>query len=120
MDTTHDPYRPELLPEAVHAYLSGYDGETRDVERAAATFGPSAVVVDDGSTYTGLDEIRTWLARSSSEYRFTTTYVGQERLGDDEWRVLAHLEGDFPGGTVDLGYRFTLQDGRIAALTIAP
>ena len=30
------------------------------------------------------------------------------------------LEGDFPGGTVDLSYRFHLNDDRITHLDIAP
>jgi hypothetical protein len=32
--------------------------------------------------------------------------------------VRTHLEGNFPGGTVDLRYRFGLRDGRIAELRI--
>lgn len=32
--------------------------------------------------------------------------------------AVQHLEGDFPGGTVDLRYRFTLRDGLIAGLAI--
>jgi hypothetical protein len=31
-----------------------------------------------------------------------------------------HLEGDFPGGVVDLRFRFTLREGRIAELVIKP
>ena len=34
--------------------------------------------------------------------------------------VTNHLEGDFPGGTVDLRYRFRLAGDRIARLDIAP
>ena len=30
------------------------------------------------------------------------------------------LEGDFPGGVVDLDYRFTVDGDRIAELVIAP
>ncbi len=33
---------------------------------------------------------------------------------------MRHLEGDFPGGGVDLRYRYTLENGRIVRLTIAP
>lgn len=28
------------------------------------------------------------------------------------------IEGDFPGGVADLGYRFTLRDGRVSELPI--
>ena len=31
-----------------------------------------------------------------------------------------HLEGNFPGGQVDLTDRFALRDGRIASLEIVP
>ncbi len=31
-----------------------------------------------------------------------------------------HLEGTFPGGTVDLKYRFTVDGDRISRLEIAP
>ena len=31
-----------------------------------------------------------------------------------------HLEGDFPGGVVDLRYKFTLTDDLISELVIAP
>ncbi|BDH12805.1 hypothetical protein [Streptomyces hygroscopicus] len=31
-----------------------------------------------------------------------------------------HLEGNFPGGTIDLRYQFTLRDGLIERLVIEP
>ncbi len=40
--------------------------------------------------------------------------------GPGQWLVTNHLEGDFPGGVVDLNYRFRLVDDRIAVLVIAP
>jgi len=36
------------------------------------------------------------------------------------WLVRNRLEGNFPGGVVDLGYRFVLVEGLIADLVIAP
>jgi hypothetical protein len=34
--------------------------------------------------------------------------------------VTNHLEGDFPGGEVDLRFQFTLEGGLIKNLTIEP
>ena len=34
--------------------------------------------------------------------------------------MYTHLEGNFPGGTVDLTNRFDLRDGLIARLEIVP
>ena len=36
------------------------------------------------------------------------------------WIVVNHLEGDFPGGVVDLRYRFVMTGDLIAELVIAP
>ncbi|WP_234319761.1 hypothetical protein [Streptomyces sp. KE1] len=40
--------------------------------------------------------------------------------GSTPTTVTQHLKGDFPGGTVDLHYRFTLDQGLISRLDIAP
>ena len=66
----------------------------------------------------GHDEIRAWLARSASEYTYTIEMTGAEKIDDDHYDVTHHLEGDFPGGQVDLHFRFTLLHGRIARLVI--
>ena len=40
--------------------------------------------------------------------------------GVERHDVYIHLEGNFPGGKVDLTNRFALRDGRIARLEIVP
>ena len=44
--------------------------------------------------------------------------IGAEKTDDEHYTAINHLEGDFPGGVVDLRFRFTLRDGRIASLVI--
>jgi hypothetical protein len=41
-------------------------------------------------------------------------------MGSKRHDVYTHLEGNFPGGTVDLTHRFGLRDGHITRLEIAP
>ncbi|MFD5025989.1 nuclear transport factor 2 family protein [Streptomyces sp. NPDC058373] len=106
------------VPDAVRRYLRAHTA--RDLPVAAATFTPDATVTDDGKTHQGLPAITDWLGRTSTEYTYTTTLVGAERDGADRCTVAQHLEGDFPGGTVDLHYRFTLDQGLISRLDIAP
>jgi ketosteroid isomerase-like protein len=107
------------LPATVRAYLTAHTA--RDTATALAAYAPDAEVTDEGRTYRGTKEIRGWLERSSSEYTFTTELTGAQRVDDRQWVVVSHLEGDFPGGVVDLRYRFTLDgEDRIAVLTIAP
>jgi hypothetical protein len=50
----------------------------------------------------------------------TRTTISAVEMTPDHWLVTNHLEGDFPGGQVDLTYEFRLGDGLITRLVIAP
>lgn len=106
------------LPSAVTTYLTAHNA--RDVEGAIAAYTPDAVVHDDGRGYHGTDEIRAWLAGAAAGYTYTTELVAAERVGEERYDIVQHLEGDFPGGVVDLHYRFTLRGAAIARLVIEP
>ena len=106
------------LPELINQYLVAR-GE-HDLEATAAVFAPDAAVTDEGHRYHGRDEIRGWLARSGSEYNYTTTVTAATKIDDAHFTVVQHLEGDFPGGVVDLQFHFTLRGKEISELVIAP
>ncbi|WP_327002148.1 nuclear transport factor 2 family protein [Dactylosporangium sp. NBC_01737] len=106
------------LPPAVTAYLTAHNA--RDVDSAIASYASDAVVIDDGRTYHGVDEIRAWLAGAASEYTYTTDLISAARLDQEHYDVVQHLVGDFPGGVIDLHYRFTLRGAAIARLVIEP
>ncbi|MER8187266.1 nuclear transport factor 2 family protein [Kitasatospora sp. NPDC094015] len=114
-----DPVHIADLPEVVTRYLGAHDA--KDVATAVASLAPEATVTDDGRTYRDPAAIRSWLEQTSTEYTYTTTLIGAERDGPDQYTVVQHLEGDFPGGQVDLRYRFALdRHQRITRLAIAP
>src|SRR4051794_26486769 len=102
------------LPDVIRRYQAAHD--RHDTDTALATFAPDARLHDDGHDHHGTDEIRHWLATAASEYTFTRTLVSAEATGDGTWLVVNHLEGDFPGGEVDLRYQFVLTGDRIAEL----
>ena len=77
-------------------------------------------MVDDGHRYAGLERIRGWLANASTEFSYARTFTGADAVDADTWLVTNRLEGDFPGGVVDLGYQFRLAGAAIAELLIAP
>jgi hypothetical protein len=79
----------------------------------------NATVTDDGHEYHGRDEIRDWLASASKQFTYTRTLTGADAIDATSWLVTNHLEGNFPGGVVDLRYRFVLTDDRISVLDIA-
>ena len=106
------------LPQIVQSYQVAHD--RRDTDGALSAFAADAVVEDDGHTYRGLEAIRDWLSRASVQFTYSRTLTDVEVAGANTWLVRNRLEGDFPGGVVDLSYRFVLQDGLIAQLDIAP
>ena len=108
---------PAELPTTVRSYLAAH--AARDTDAALQAFGPDAVVVDDGRTYRGTDELLDFLRNAGAEFTYTTTLLGWEHIDDDHWVVRNHLEGDFPGGVADLTYRFAMDGDRIAELVIA-
>ncbi|MFI5615071.1 nuclear transport factor 2 family protein [Amycolatopsis sp. NPDC051903] len=106
------------LPKPITDYLAAH--EKRDADAALPLFTPDATVVDDGRTYRSPDEIGAWLRRAGSEYTYTSTLTATEHVDDSRYVATYHLEGDFPGGVVDLHHRFTLHNGRISRLVIEP
>lgn len=104
------------IPLHAARYLSAADLD--DHATALACFAPGAVVVDDGRTYTG-DEVRTFVERAGSPYEYTRDFRSLLPLADGTFVAQYHLEGNFPGGVVDLRYIFTIgEDGLIDRLEI--
>lgn len=106
------------LPLAVTTYLTAHNA--RDIEQAIAAYTPDAVVIDEGRSHHGTGEIRAWLAGAAAGYTYTTELISATRLDEERYDVVQHLEGDFPGGVVDLHYRFTLRGSSIVRLVIEP
>ena len=118
MSDDRQPIDPSELPDVITTYLKAH--QARDVDVAVGCCAPGASVTDEGHTHRGRDEIRAWLARAASEYTYTMEMTGAERVDADRYDVVHHLEGNFPGGQVDLHFRFTLHDGAITQLVIEP
>ena len=116
--TSSTSISPDQLPAPIRDYLAAH--VAGDLDTALRAFAPTAVVVDEGITYRGTDEIRGFLAKGGAEYTYTTTLSGAERTDAHHWVAVNHLEGDFPGGVVDLRYRFTMDGDLVAELVIAP
>jgi hypothetical protein len=117
-DTTSSSDSRSGLPEVVARYQDAHD--RRDTDVALSAFTAGATVRDEGREYHGTDQIRTWLGTAGAGFTFTRTFVSAEATGGGVWVVVNRLEGDFPGGAVDLRYRYVLTDGLISELVIAP
>jgi hypothetical protein len=110
------------LPAIICEYLAASD--RRDVDAVVGCFTEDAVVVDEDREWRGHDGIRQWRESVATAYEYTVEVRAAAALSDvdgvERHDVYTHLEGNFPGGTVDLTNRFGLHDGRIVRLEIVP
>lgn len=106
------------LPATITTYLAAH--KSGDVATAIRAFTADAIVTDEGQDFRGLDSIRDWLADAGSGYTFTTEFIGATVSDPAHVDVVQHLEGDFPGGTADLHFRFTLDGALVSRLVIEP
>ena len=110
------------LAPVISEYLAASD--RGDDEAVVRCFAQDAVVVDEGRQWRGTAPIRRWHATVATAYQYTVQVTGAKALGQadgaERHDVHLHLEGNFPGGQVDLTDRFALRGGRIASLEIVP
>ncbi|WP_282945562.1 nuclear transport factor 2 family protein [Cellulomonas endometrii] len=116
--TTPTTVQPGELPATIRDYLAAHTAH--DTDAALRAFTSTAVVVDDGTTYRGAEEVRRFLSKAGAEFRYTTELISAQRVDHAHWVATHRLEGDFPGGVVDLAYRFAMDGDLIARLVIAP
>jgi ketosteroid isomerase-like protein len=109
MDTGTDVIRRYFELEAAH-----------DLGALVALFGDDATVVDEGRMRRGVDEIRAWRSGAASAYTYSTEVRAIRERGPDQYLVDGRITGDFAGGVADLTWDFTVAEGRIHRLVIAP
>ena len=109
---------PSEFAAVIKAFFA-FDG-LRNIDSLVELFADDATVVDEGVARHGTDEIRAWQTGAASEYTYTTGILGSEALAADRYVVRGRLKGNFPGGTADLAYDFTVVGDRISRLAIAP
>ena len=106
------------MTDVISRYF-GLDAQ-RDREGIVALFADDATVVDEGKTYEGTRQIRAWQLGPASKYVYTTEVVKLEATDADRYLATGRLTGNFPGGTADLRWDFTVADDQIKRLVIAP
>jgi hypothetical protein len=107
----------ETLPSAIESYFSGKNA--RDFALAASGFSSSAVVKDEGRDHQGPDAIRTWIEATTAKYDDRAQVRAVSSNGANVV-VTAEVRGKFPGSPIVLRFKFTLDDGQISRLEIAP
>ena len=103
-------------PEIIERYPQLATG--REYAQMAACFTPDGVVTDEGKTYRGRAEIQAWREQLAATFEYTVKVLTAQPGDDGRYRVTALIEGNFPGGRVELTYTFRLEDELIAELSI--
>jgi len=116
--TTEGGHMSTKLPDVVSRYFER-DGD-RDIESIVGLFAADATVIDEGEERHGTAEIRAWQTGAASKSPYTTEITSAEALGPDRHLVTGRLTGNFPGGTADLRWDFSIAGQQIKRLTIAP
>jgi ketosteroid isomerase-like protein len=92
----------------------------RDINGIVSLFADDATVIDEGKAYQGTAQIRAWQEGPASKYEYTTEVTGIEATGADRYLASGRITGNFPGGTAELRWDFTVAGGQITRLAIAP
>jgi hypothetical protein len=109
---------PAAVPDVVSRYFE-FDAD-RDIDAIIGLFAHDATVVDEGEARHGTTEIRAWQTGPASKYTYTTEITRREALGAGRHLLTGRITGNFPGGTADLKWEFTIADEHITRLVIAP
>jgi hypothetical protein len=102
------------LPTPIASYFQA--ANAHNTEAVFALFDEDALVTDDGQDYRG-PAIKAWSDKVIEEFHPQAEVTGVAPVSDGRL-VTAQVSGTFPGSPVQLRYRFTLQDDKIASLLI--
>jgi hypothetical protein len=108
----------EGVPDVIRRYFA-LDAD-REIDSIVALFSDGATVVDEGETREGTTAIRAWQTGPASQYTYTTDVLETATVTADRFVVTGRLTGNFPGGTAELKWEFTVAGDRISRLVIAP
>ncbi|HEY1456511.1 MAG TPA: MGMT family protein [Candidatus Dormibacteraeota bacterium] len=112
-----DLYRTRILSRiapAVASFLRA--AQAADAKAVVSAFAKDARLTDGGRTWRGRTEIRRWWSGPANLHQGTLDLLAAHHVTTNRWVVTVRPHG----GTTDLRYRFTIRDGAITSLTIAP
>jgi hypothetical protein len=102
------------LPPVIAAFFAAHNtGETKDFNRL---FTHDAIVSDEEHEYGGA-AIKEWIDGAFAKYR-PMADIANLRVAGVQLIATAQVSGNFPGSPTELHYNFTLENDRIAVLSI--
>ena len=117
MTTTTTTTTTPALPLPLASFVAAMNAH--DSAAFALCFTPDAVVEDESHTYRGTEAIKGWIETAFEKFRPQLEVVN---IASHEASAVfvGQVSGTFDGSPVLLRHHVVLDDGRIAALSIAP
>jgi hypothetical protein len=103
------------LPTPILGYFQAQNSGKTD--SFLELFTAEAVVADEGQQHRG-EAIKAWMDNAIAKYHPLHAEVTQLEPEGRQLIATAQVSGSFPGSPIQLRYQFTLQEGKIAALSI--
>ena len=103
------------VPGPVARYLAAEGA--KDSAALAQCFAADAVVRDEGREHRGVAAIEAWHREANAKFRYVVEPLGATVNGRTVV-VRARVSGDFPGGPVELRFKFAVVGERIASLEV--
>jgi hypothetical protein len=105
----------DTLPPPVANFLAA--DKARDPDLVARCFTNDALVHDEGKDYLGVEAIKAWSQGTFTKYQHVIEPL-DATVATDAVNLHARLSGNFPGSPVELDFKFTLANDKIARLEI--
>ncbi|WP_342088143.1 nuclear transport factor 2 family protein [Dyadobacter sp. OTU695] len=83
----------------------------------ASFFTEHATVVDEGSSYTGREEIKQWIQEATEKYNMQTKIIDFTQTGE-RGALTVEASGTFPGSPAVMHYHLSLDGTLISSLRI--
>lgn len=101
------------LPQLVAKFVASQN--TYDSGAYLTCFTDTAIVHDEGKTYTGKEAIRHWIEEANEKYRAVVKPLQYEESGSNGL-LTAEVSGTFPGSPIVLRFHLGMKDGLIDTL----
>lgn len=104
------------LPDNIEGLIKAQN--ELDIAAFAAYFTNLATVSDEGSSYSGRDEIKQWIQQASEKYQMQLKALDFNQTGSTA-QLTVEVSGTFPGSPIVMQYHLELNGAFIRSLRIS-
>lgn len=103
------------LPENIARFIEAQN--ELDSTAFANYFTVQATVFDEGSSYSGREEIKQWIQAATEKYNMQLTPIDFTQTGS-KGKLTVEVSGTFPGSPAVMNYHLELDGSSISSLKI--